>query len=178
DRVLGQRLDRVSKPAELLAGRSIEIPAALPVRVPLVEVVDQLVRDCEPARPQPCLVGAHRGEESPDLVPKLAADVVGMKEPFAFSVAIQEEAVEESGGGVSKGRSWSADRGLQVSDRERRIPRRVDAPVDIRGVELRATFGVQRVVLLVRVLAAREKASGWLAQNSIQVARGVVEDLG
>src|ERR1700682_4441209 len=154
DRVLSQRLDRFGQAAECAGGGMVEVAAAARIAITLLEGRGKIQRRRHPLVAKPSLVGAKRRPQAPDLVGQLRADSLRMAHTFTASISALEEALEQFFRLFAKRRPVKAPGCFEVGDGEGRVPRRVDAPVDIRRGRLRALLAVHGVVVLVRVLAA------------------------
>ncbi len=86
-----------------------------------------------------------------------------------------EQPLEHGGRVLSQRRSLAANGRVEVRDRQRRVPRRVDPPVDVGCGFARACIGIQRVVVLVRILAARVQTSVRIAEDAVEVSGCLVQ---
>src|SRR6202521_4949947 len=151
DRVLRQRLDPLAEAPQLdifVGARAIEVATELRVAETLFDVRGQVERDRHPPITEPVLMRAKRRPHRPHLVAELSAGALGARHAFALSIGALEEGVQQLLGRLGAP-------GVQVSDGESRVPRGVDATVDVGSRSRRALVRVHRVVVLVRVLAAR-----------------------
>src|SRR5438445_1264197 len=94
-RVLGNRLDALAEPAQLVTAGVVEITAELGIGVTVVEVGGKVERDLHPLFAQSVLICADGGPERPDLVAELTTDPLGMRHAFAAAVGTLEERLEK-----------------------------------------------------------------------------------
>src|SRR4029077_19361335 len=139
------------------------------VAVRRLEVLGDVARDRKPIAGEPCLVCTNRRPKPPDLVGQLARDALAARKAGAWPVAVLEQAVQQGGGVLSQRRPLASNRRVEIRDRKRRIPCGVDAPVYVRSCFLGASGGIQRVVVLVCVLAAAVQTCGRIAQDAVEV---------
>src|SRR5438445_1385580 len=142
DRVLDQRLDALAQPAQLVRPRVVEIAAALGVGVFSLELIRDIARRREPSTGHSRLMGPHRRPQPPDLVGQLSGDALGARKPPGC-VAMLEQALEQPGRVVVQRGSLTSNGRVEVRDRQRRVPRGVDAPVDVWSTLSCASLGIQ-----------------------------------
>jgi len=120
-------------------------------------------------------MGAKRGPQAPDVVGQLSADSLGMAHALTASISGLEETLEKFFRLFTKRGPIQAPGCVEVGDREGGVPRRVDAPVDVRRRRLRPLLAIHGVVVLVRVLAAGVQPGLRVAKDSVEVTGGGVE---
>src|SRR5712691_3246886 len=175
DRVLDERLDSLAQPAELVRPRVVEVATKLGVGVCGLEVLGDVDRDREPITGHPRLVRAYRSPESPDLVGQLSGDVLAARKSRTPPVTVMEQPLEHGGRVLAQRRPLASDGSVQVRDRQRRVPRGVDPPVDVGCGFTRACSGIQRVVVLVRILAARVQTGGRITEDAVEVSGRLIQ---
>src|SRR6266851_2773714 len=175
DRVLDQRLDSFAQPAEPVPPSVVEVATKLGVGVCGLEVLGDVARDREPITGHPRLVRAHHSPESPDLVGQLSCDALAARKSGTRPVAVMEQPLEQGGRTLSQHRPLAAHGRVEVRDRQRRVPRGVDPPVDVGCGCTRACSGIQRVVVLVRILAARVETSDRIAEDAVEVSGRLIQ---
>src|SRR5438132_12198891 len=142
DRVFGERLDSLPEAPQLVSARAVEVTAQLRVAIPFFYVGGEVRRDSHPLIAQTVLKRTHRRPKGPHLVAELTAGAFGMGHAVPSPVRALEQRVE-------KLRSDLALFGFQIGDRERGVPRRVDAAGDVRRRAMRSLLRVPRVVVPV-----------------------------
>src|SRR6266852_5528598 len=175
DRVLDQRLDAIAQAAELVGPGVVEVAAQLRIRVASLEMFGYVPSLRKPVTVQARLVRADGRPQSPDLVGQLPGSALGVRQPGAVTVAVFEEAVQQRGGVLAQGGPLAADGRIEVRDRKGRVPRRVNAAVHVRSARLRTTARIERVVVLVGVLAAGVQAGCGIAKDPVEVTSGQIE---
>ncbi len=140
-----------------------------------LEVLGDVARDREPVTGHARLVRAHGSPESPDLVGQLSCHVLAARESGTRPVAVVEQPLEQTRRVVVQRGPLAPNGRIEVRDRQRRVPRGVDPPVDVGCGFARACSGIQRVVVLVRILAARVQTSGRIAQDAVEVAGRLIQ---
>src|SRR5256885_5408946 len=170
DGVLGERLDPLPKASELVSTRAVEVAPQLGVSILFFYVRREAERNPDPPVAKAVLVRAHRREQGPDLVAELAVRTFGAPHSPAGPIGPPEKGVEELRRELLLPR-------VEVSDRQRSVPRRINAPVHIGRLTLLALLGVHHVLVLVAVLAARLKPALGVAQHLVEVSSGPVQRL-
>src|SRR5712691_6390424 len=175
DRVLNQWLDAVAQPAQLIGPGVVEVAAQIGIGVTILDVLGDVAGVREPMVAQAGLVRTYRRPKPPNLVGQLAGDALGVSESGARLVSIFEQALQQLGGTLLQNWPLASSGSVEVSDRQRRVPGRVDAAVHVRGVGLSPPAGVERVVVLVGVLAAGIETRHRIAQDPVEVAGGGIK---
>src|SRR5207237_569322 len=175
--VFGEWLEPLSQPAKVAAFGSVEIAAEPRIRVESFKVFSELARVIEPARSETGRVGAHRGQQAPDLVAQLALYALAVLETAAGPVAALEQALQQLSGGVPEVRPVEAGGGFQVGDARARGPAGVDAAVHVGCGQPGAPGRVEPVIVLVGVLAARVQPGPRVAQDPVGGGGGPVQGL-
>src|SRR6266852_6663306 len=175
DRVFDERLDPFAQPPELVRPRVVEVATKGGVGVCGLEVLGDVARDREPITGHPRLVRAHGSPESPDLVGQLSCHVLAARESGTRPVAVVEQPLEQTRRVVVQRGPLAPNGRIEVRDRQRRVPRGVDPPVDVGCGFARACSGIQRVVVLVRILAARVQTGGRIAEDAVEVSGCLIQ---
>src|SRR2546421_145813 len=157
DGVLGERLDPLPKASELVSTRAVEVAPQPGVSIPFFYVRREVERYLDPPVAKAVRVRPNRREQGPDLVAELAVRTFGARHSLAGPVGPLEKRVEELRRELLLPR-------VEVGDRQRSVPRRIDTPVHVGRLTLPALLGVHRVVVLVGILAARVKPALGVAQ--------------
>ena len=177
DGVLTDRFEPLLEPAQRLRRCMVEKAAELRIAVGRLQVRGNLLGPLQPDGAQSGLEGPDRRQQCPDLVAELASDALRMDHPALGAESLSEERVEQLLRGLTQPRPSQPHVGLQVGDGEHRVPVRVDTAVDEGGLLSPPSLGIQRVVILVGILAAAVEATRRVAENRLQVGGGRVKDL-